>query len=349
MFRVPNIRLQTGVDFRQTRFDSPIIEGSPGKINEIGLYGHAETELNGKLRLVLAAREDFHQDYSAQFSPKAALIFRLDPQIVFRVTYNRAFRSPSIVHQRLQISLGGPLWLRGARRGFRFGTADGAPLPSEYADGIPKINPEENTTLELGFKGILASRLFLDLSGYHSLYKNFISPLRPIGDLANGIYTLDENGNPRVGEQTLTYLNFGKQTVLGLDMGLNFYATDRVVFKGNTSLIKARDLEAPAGLDQPFNTPTATVNLGLSAADILTKGVALDLALRRVSQFDFLSGVHVGTVPAYTVVDASLRYRIRKAMTYRLMVKNLFDNEHIEMVGGARIGRIALAEVAYGF
>ncbi|MBI2504287.1 MAG: TonB-dependent receptor [Candidatus Latescibacteria bacterium] len=238
---------------------------------------------------------------------------------------------------------------RGSGEGFRFGTTTGEPLPPAYAAGIPELEPEKNTTIELGYKGILANKVFLDVSGYRSRYRNFISPLRLIGNPSAGVFVLDEKGIPREGELTVTYLNFGEQVVWGLDLGVNVYASERVTLKGNASFIEADDLQAPEGFDQSFNTPATTFNAVLSASDLPIRGSTVDLSVRRVSEFDFRTAAHVGTVPAYAIFDFNLGYQMRHGVTYRLTVKNLFDNDHIEMVDGPKIGRLVVAEIEYAF
>jgi len=346
--QLKNTRFNVGADFRQHR---PNVTGIEGKnsVSQVGLYAHSETGLSERLRVILASRVDVHEVYGAKISPKAALIFKPQSVAAFRVTFDRAFRNPTIFEQRVLIRTSPTTVARGNGRGFRFGSATGGPLPPQFADGIPKLKPQESITFELGLKGVFAKKVFLDLSGYKSWNRNFISALRPIGDLARGVVTLDEDGNPRTGEQTLTNINFGKQPVWGFDLGVDVYATDRVVLKGNVSFIEAGQLEDAGGIPQPFNTPRTIFNLGLSTGDFLIKGASLDVFLRHVSKFDYRSGVHVGAVPAYAVVDVHLGYRTKYGITYRLSATNVFDNEHIEMVDGARIGRIVVGEIQYAF
>jgi len=353
-FDVPHLKnthFNVGADFRQTRPNSNALDTTEGKIivSQIGFYGHSETAMSEKFRVVLASRIDVHETYGTKISPKAALIFKPRPTTAFRATFNRAFKSPAILEQSILLRISPVTVARGNGKGFRFGSTTGGPLPAQFANGILKLKPEDNTTFEFGFKGVLANKVFLDVSGYRSLYEHFISPLRPIGDLAKGIVVLDEKGNPRKGEQTLTYLNFGRQPVLGFDLGVDVYATDRLVLRGNLSFIEAGKLEDAGGIDQPFNTPRTIFNLGLSTSDFLSKRTSLDVSLRRVSRFDFRSGVHVGTVPAYTVVDVNLGYRTRYGVTYKLSAMNILDNNHLEFVSGPRIGRVVVGEVQYAF
>lgn len=87
----------------------------------------------------------------------------------------------------------------------------------------------------------------------------------------NGIVTLDEEGNPRAGEVTLTFLKFGKRTVWGVEAAVNAYLTEGIVLRGNVNLIDAESLESASGFDQSFNTPEAIVNLGVSATDMVLR------------------------------------------------------------------------------
>lgn len=339
-----------GVDFRQVRRGpSPIIAGTPFNQDQVGFYGHVDFNLGRQIKVTLAAREDFHPEFDAQFSPKAALIFKPGEETAFRVTFNRAFRSPSILNTRLLQDVGGGRFLRGNANGYRFGTADGSALPSEFAEGIPAIAPEKNTTFDLGFKTILAEKMYLDVSGYYSKYENFISPLRIIGNPGNGVHIVDENGTVRAGETTLTYFNFGKQTVRGLDVGFSFYATHRTTLKGNASFIKAGDLKDAQGLNVPFNTPPAIFNLGLSTRNFGHRGTFADLMVRHVREYELNAGVHDGIIPTYTVVDANVGYRAPNGLIYRVTVKNLLNNKHIEFIDAAELGAIAVAEIEYEF
>ena len=288
--------------------------------------------------------------YDTQVSPKVALIYKPRADAAIRATYNRAYKSPTAFHQHLLFQIQPGVVGRGNFKGFRFGNLNGDPLPPQFANGITGLLPEENSTFEIGYKGVLANRVFLDIDGYRSRYRNFISPIGFIGNLhlGGGVVILDEDGNPRP-EVTLTYQNFGKRTVSGFDVGVDVQATDRVMLKGNLTFIEPGDLEDAGGVDQPFNTPRTISNFGLSASDFLSKGTSMDVSLRHVEEFDFSSGQLVGTVPAYTVVDLNLGYRTAYGVTYRLSASNVLGNNHIEIISGPKLGRTVVSEVQYEF
>lgn len=84
-------------------------------IKELGGYLHSVTRLSPKLDLVAAIRLDKHSRLeSAVWSPRAAVVFKPDENQAFRVTFNRAFSTPSNNNLFLdivagQIPLGGGL------------------------------------------------------------------------------------------------------------------------------------------------------------------------------------------------------------------------------------------------
>lgn len=88
-----------GVDLQRTepRTDSTILGRNEGvEVTELGAYLQSETRLSRKFDFVAAARVDRH-DYLDEvvFSPRAAIVFKPLASHSFRLTYNRAFETPS--------------------------------------------------------------------------------------------------------------------------------------------------------------------------------------------------------------------------------------------------------------
>ena len=343
-----NTIVNIGGNIRQDRVTSNFVIGEKVNQSQFGIYGHAEADLEKRLRLILATRLDAHEEYDVQFSPKAGLVFKPVETAALRLTLNRAYKSPTVNDLHFLLPLGPPTVLRGNGNGFEFASLSGEALPPEFAAGIESLQPERNTTIELGYKAILRQKAYVDLSVYRSKYKDFISPPLPMGDFASGIVTVDDAGNPRE-EVTLSSINFGKQTVIGLDLAANVRIDDRLTVWGNSSFIDARTLHKSSGIAQPFNTPETILNLGATTRDIAMEGTYFDVSLRHVSGHDFRSGPHIGFVPAYSAVDGSVGLRAKNGVGYRLSATNLLGNEHREFVTGPEIGRILALEAEYAF
>lgn len=65
--------------------------------NEFGVYLQSETRFTDQVSLMLAGRLDEHNRLdNVVFSPRAALVLKPDPENTFRITYNRAFNTPTV-------------------------------------------------------------------------------------------------------------------------------------------------------------------------------------------------------------------------------------------------------------
>ena len=114
---------------------------------EFGAYLQSETDFSERLELVLAGRVDTHSALPDPiFSPRAAVVFKPNPGHALRLSYNRAFSTPSSLNQFLDLGssipslqlaqLGYSLRIQGTgETGFRFRTPDGYLVRSPYTRG----------------------------------------------------------------------------------------------------------------------------------------------------------------------------------------------------------------------
>lgn len=342
------VRVSVGGNYRLDQTTGSVLEGGEASASLVGAYAQVEADPADWARVTVAARLDDHEIFERQFSPKAALILKPNPDVALRFTYNRAFKSPTLTQQRVQLPIQQGVTIRGNDDGFQFASLFGAPLPARFQNGLPALQPEENDTYEIGFKGTLGGRTFLDVTGHLSRYKNFISDTIPVSDIQNGVAVVGPDGAPLL-EETISFTNFGEQDVLGIELGVHFLATDRVTLHGNLSAIDPKTLENANGLSQPFNSPETMLNVGLTASDLVRPGTRLDVDLKHVSEHTFRSGIHNGVVPAYTLVNLGLGYKASNGIDYRITARNLFNNKHREFVTGPEIGAVVVGEVEVGF
>ncbi|MDT8342145.1 MAG: TonB-dependent receptor [Longimicrobiales bacterium] len=106
-----NLDFIAGLDLQRTdpRTNGTIngVNEDDDQIDEIGGYLHGETHLSDNLKLVTALRIDDHNRLEdLVFSPRAALVFEPAENQAFRLTYNRAFSTPSTNNLFLDIVAG---------------------------------------------------------------------------------------------------------------------------------------------------------------------------------------------------------------------------------------------------
>jgi iron complex outermembrane receptor protein len=102
--------------------------------------------------------------------------------------------------------------------------------------------------------------------------------------------------------------------------------------------------------DVALNAPKNKAALGLAYREQPT-GFTVDVRGRWNDEFPMNSGVFVGTVESYTVVDASVAYRFPFAQNtiLSLNVQNLFGDKHREFIGAPELGRLVLSQIQVTF
>ena len=340
-------------------------------ISQLGVYGQVETPITPELRLVLAARVDDHENYDTQFSPKAGVVWSPSADQAVRFTYNRAFKSPTILQTNFWIPDFVPfVGVFHNTDGFIMRNADG-----DEVARLDPLTPESNQTWELGYRGVLGDRFLVDVAGYVGSYQDFMSPLtvfaNPFGATifsaepttaywASGEFegqpVTNEDGGPQI---PLTYWNLGEADIRGLDFGGTFIVNPRVDVKSTFSYVGLSSDRAEGGPAQEataLNSPSTKWSLGIDGREF--NGFGGGATLRYVNGYNFQSGINQGKIPTHTALDLTLRYQVPgTGLHLNASAQNLFacggesagaerscgiDQPYIQMVNMPALGSIFL-------
>ena len=264
-------------------------------LDQTGIYTQLEYKLDESgWGFLFGGRVDNHELYGSNFIPKVAITKKVNNG-TFRLTYGKGIAVPSILN--LKGNLFGGLVL---------GNGEGFTL----TDGtkVGKLEVETINSYEIGYKGQLSDKLFIDVNGYYNQSDNFISPLVNVADAANGNFVTHIGDKPigevsegNTGAFILTYLNFGHVDTYGFDLGLNYYFSDNFRTSVNYSYfgreLDKNDLDNDGNLDGqvleselPINTPNHKFSVGLH----YNKGKFYGAVYGRfVEKYDFFSGINV--------------------------------------------------------
>ncbi|MGQ0814276.1 MAG: TonB-dependent receptor [Gemmatimonadota bacterium] len=330
-FVVPQLksRLVLGTQFRNDIVSSDRqwltdrLTGEDLAINQKGVYGQVDAQLHSMLNLVAAVRYDDHENYDAQFSPKVGLVFKPAEGQAARVTYNRAFKSPTTLQTNFFIPDFAPVvvaghWIgvHGNTRGFIVKNAAGATVTT-----YEPLKPEENTTWELGYKAVFGDRLMLDVAGYRAKYDNFLSPLSVISNSLAGQTAYFADNDERVDNATarqlvLTYFNIGQAKLQGIDAGFKWLLNKNVDVSGTVSHteLTALDTAGTATAAQKaeatsLNSPVLKWTLGAHAENIF-RNFGAGLTARHVTGYRFRSGINNSWVPTFNTVDLNFSFAV---------------------------------------
>jgi iron complex outermembrane receptor protein len=307
------------------------VTGEDLTLQQLGVYAQTETPLNAITKLVLGGRYDDPEFYDPQFSPKAAILVSPDENSTFRLTFNRAFKSPTILQTSFYFRDFSPgVGVFGNRDGITVKNAAGTVLRT-----LAPVVPEVNNTFELGYKGVLKEKLYVDVAGYVARYKAFLSPLvvvaNPFGGAAASFAHNSRTGtkytNAAGGEQiALTYFNLGEATLSGVDAGVRYLLSPRVTVSGTMSLMRLDSIVAKPG-DPPeataLNSPTFKATAGLDLRDG-PWGTFGGFTIRHFKDYQFLSGVHNGRIPGFAGLDFNIGRRLNSTTVLNVQVQNAF-------------------------
>ena len=149
----------------------------------------------------------------------------------------------------------------------------------------------------------------------------------------------------------LAYRNFGDVTINGLDFNLAYLPNDIWSLSGSYSYVSDDFFPNLSGIaDVALNASRHKIKVA-SSYRLPQWDLQLGARLRYADAFPMNSGVYVGDVDSYTVVDANLVYNLplQYRAALKLDVSNLLNNEHRESIGAPEIGRLAYLQLGVHF
>ena len=209
--------------------------------------------------------------------------------------------------------------------------------PSTFTE----LKPESVSSGEIGYKGILAKKLFVDVYAYYSRYQDFLvsvavvkasTPTNALNPLASQSFSYNQNSTEVVKAQ-----GWGISLEYGLNRGY--------IVAGNLFSDKLKDL--PPGLISYFNAPDLRANLSLRN-DNVWRGIGFNV-IAKWQNFNNYEGTFVaGQLPAFTWVDAQVSYRMPKSKSvFRVGGSNILNHYARTGYGSPYVG--GLYYVSYGY
>ncbi|HZF99431.1 MAG TPA: carboxypeptidase-like regulatory domain-containing protein [Chitinophagales bacterium] len=344
---------------------------------EYGVYAGVEKRIvANKLRLSATTRMDKNENFPFVFSPAASVVF-VQGNHTLRASFSSAIRNPTLADQYLYYNVGRATLL-GNLEGFdslvtveslvRF-------INTKNVDTIDYFNvspvvPEKVRTIEVGYRAALFNRLYLDVNGYYSFYRDFIG--YNIG--VDMDYSTITNSVTRAVVYRVAANATGVVTTYGTSIGLQYFFKRRYTLSGNYSLNTLRKADEQDPIVPAYNTPKHKFNVGIAARDL--SGTPFGL---RVNEFGFNvnykwvegftfegSPQFTGFVPTYDMMDVQVNKRYDQINTtlkigcsnllgfmpllrddYKHVGASLFNNKHLEVYGGPHVGRLAYISLLF--
>jgi outer membrane receptor protein involved in Fe transport len=347
--------LSYGGNLRHNAFDLSLAPLSD-KRDEVGFYVQDEIYLSDHFRWVVGGRVDrFDILDRVVFSPRTSFMVKPWPNTTFRVSYDRAFRAPSLVNHFMETVI---------LNDFDLGSVDpsfeGEPFFFRSdALGNEALREESLTAYELSFTGVLRDRVTLSAAVYVNELENLIDfaqtkmynsknvpdgwPLPPS--------VLDELVEKKRGlPAESTFINLEKVRDKGMELSLQARINVDVNVFANYSWQDDPEpvkLEDESALNLP---PTHRFNAGLDFTHGRYFGNVVVNYTDDAYWQDVLDVRFHGPTEAYTLVNAGFGIRWEEEkLTTAIKVTNLTNAEIQQHVFGDVIKRLIVGELRFRF
>jgi len=346
------------------------------KIAETGAYAQLSQRLfNDVLKLTVSGRYDKNVNFAGHFTPRASAVLKLVKDHNLRFSYQSAYRFPTTQNQWINLNtsqgrlMGGlpqlrdyykfstnPAYTLASVTAFGQSAALGAPNPGLLqVQQYGEFKPESSTSFEVGYKGLFAKRILIDVYAYWAKYKDFLGGVTVIqSNNGSPAGLIGYNPNFTPGNPSLTRNIYSISTNQTTDVNTNGWgASIEYLLPKNFSITGNvySDMigETPVGFVTYFNTPKKRVNASFNNSGFGPKNMlGFSVVYRWLDSFHYDGTFAAGEVPSYQTLDAmvSLKFPKTKSMI-KVGGTNIFNRYYRTGYGNPQIG--GLYYISFGW
>jgi outer membrane receptor protein involved in Fe transport len=337
--------LAGGGNLRHNRFDTSLTPDGDNR-TEGGVYLQDEIFISDHLRWVVGGRLDkFSSIDGAVFSPRTTLLVKPSARQTIRLSFNRAFRAPSLINNHIDATILNQVDLSAL-----------SPQLAQYvfpirAVGNPDLAQETLTAYEIGYTGVVHPRLVLTAAVYWNDTDDAIfftqaqrySAAAPPPGWPLPPAVLDMLPAPGL-PSTFTYLNLGAVRERGFELGADAAVHRGVgVFANYSYQTDPRVAFDPTEVNFP---PNHRANAGFTATRGRLFGNMTVSYTGEAFWQDVLDARFAGTTKAYTMVNGGLGARwLDGRLETSVKTTNLLNREVMQHLFGDIFKRQVVGEL----
>lgn len=357
--------------------------GNDITIQEVGGFVQASKRLlEDKLKLTGSLRYDKNENFDGQYNPRISAVYTFMNNHNFRASFQTGFRNPTTQGQHIDLNvitarlLGGlPRYAEAYNIYENAYTAESvnefvglvatdsdpslALANPDYLDvlvpatELEPVKPEQVRSIEVGYKGLIGDKLFVDMAYYRNTYSDFIAQvqIRKSAGVIDQTTTLFTEQNLRNAQTLLTptsdpentfqtYTNINNEvTAQGFAIGLEYLLGRGYGISGNYNWNRLNE-DLGSGFLNEFNTPEHKMNLSFANSKV-TDNLGFNVSMRWQEAFRWESTFGTGDVPSVTTFDAQVSYKLPELKTVvKLGGSNLLNEQYVLNFGGPTVGSI---------
>ena len=203
------------------------------EFNSPYVYLQYDTQPTDRLNLILGARFDNHNKYKSQFSPKAALRYRLSNKLAFKSSIGYGFKTPDFRQLYFDFSNATVgytvLGYNAVSTRISELQAEGqiATIVVPVSDFESELNPENSVGINVGLDYHPITNLKLSLNVFRNNIEDLIDT-RVIANKTNG-------------QNVFSYYNVHDVYTQGMELNTNWRAKNGITLSGGYQLLFAKD------------------------------------------------------------------------------------------------------------
>jgi outer membrane receptor protein involved in Fe transport len=335
--------------------EGTIFADTAGRININETGGFAQIQkgfFDDILKVTVAGRYDKSTNFTGRFTPRITAVFKVAKDNFIRASYQTAYRFPSNQNQYIDLQTGSAHLIGGLPQFITYyglndnKTYDTASFFNAIKTGtqptpyqFKEFKPETVSSWELGYKGIIADKLYIDVYGFYAQYTNFIG----LTVLIKDPYTLGVHPTNTFGIYTNSSNNVN---TVGAGLSLQ-YTFEKGFFAGGN--IAYNDLSnADANVLTQFNTPKIKYNITVGNYAI-KKVFGFSVTYRWQDSYEYQSSFVSGTTAAFGALDAQVSMKLPKLQNSMIKIgaTNLLNKYYTDAIGNSQVGGLYYVSLGY--
>jgi outer membrane receptor protein involved in Fe transport len=340
----------------------------PINISEGGGYIQLQKSfLKNVLTLTGSLRYDKNENFKGRATPRATALVKVAQNNNIRLSYQSAYRFPTAQDQYINLAAGGGTRLIGGlpqfNTFFQFNTnpsytaesivayrnsvATGANPALLKTAQFQTVKPETMRSYEAGYRGLVTSKLLVDVYGYYSQYKDFIGRVA-VGRGTSGVAAqapLDLASPFTTNNYSFVINTQNDVNAIGWGASLEYQAAKGYRATLNVSSDQLNNV--PADYFTQFNTPKYRFNVGLGNNNVF-KNIGFNIMYRWQDKVNWEGTFAAGEIPAFGTVDAQVSYGLPKVKSViKIGGSNILNEYYYSGFGNPRIGGIYYLSLGY--
>ncbi|MDN5200005.1 TonB-dependent receptor [Fulvivirgaceae bacterium BMA10] len=314
-------------------------------ISEWGAYTQISKRLaDEKLKLTGSIRYDKNENFEGQFNPRFSAVYTFSQSHNIRASFQTGFRNPDTQAQFIWFPTSSGILVGSTEsNAARYGIHNGGALDPTTLQpvDIDFVEPEELTAFEIGYKGVIADKILLDVNYYHNNYSGFIAN-RPVLS-ANAITRRGQTVTNAIGGINVLmnpYVNVPEDISSdGIGVGVTYSVGKGYTLSGNYNWADFTvDNQITEDFQAGFNTPEHKFSVNVSNRNVWNN-IGFAVAYRWQDDFLWQSSFGEGEIPSFGVLDIQANYKIKSLKSIvKVGGTNLFSGDYRTNIGAGFVG-----------